>query len=555
MPASDLQTLFSSSGINDVANLGAPILTSANNTVNTAVEKVMDDFTQSQQQGTVSSFLNTGYQQLFTAMGIDPNAVNVLNPDNNPVINAGVAGASNVFMNIVNEKLSRSNFGPLKSLNNLQRLIQNPTVTIYENLPSSLTKMTWFVIAMETLLRKNNLPRVNTFGRDNQSALVTTRSYAQDIANHIHSPKFKFLFLMNVRFKGDFNAVFNKQFTFLIKKADRPKIKIEHEEINMYNFRTRFPKMVSYEPITIELHDSMDKLTLMFFLTYMKILSPVMRSRIWGSQTAEGVIDSAGMNFDAGYFLNSSQEPDASNPWAGSLNTPGLFSPVLESPKEQLNIIEEITIYHVYDVGQQTDIYHYINPRIMDFNLDDLDMSNGTTTNSLSFNFMYDALNIEIGRNTIDSDVKLGLDASVPETVKRMNFQGASTITPTYGAAGTVINSTILPSYQTQAAINASLPKNPPLPVPPTATPELVATPESVVPPIQDISTATFVDTELDQLNSSQTKYSFHRDPITGELDRWQVEDTYIKGRGNSLKVLIPSGQDPLTTPDRYEND
>lgn len=462
MSALDLQALFSSSNLNNIQNTAAPILTSANNTVNTGVEKVIADFTQSQQQGTESSFLNAGYKQLFTAMGIDPNAVDVLNPNNNPVINAGVAGASDVFMNIVNKKLSQSNFGPLKSLNNLQRLIENPTVTIYENLPKSLTKMTWFVIAMETLLRKNNIPKVSTFGRDNEPALIETRSYAQDIADSQHSAKYKFLFLMNVRFKGDFSTVFNKQFTFLLKKADRPKIKIEHEEVNMYNFRTMVPKVIRHDPITIEMHDSVDTLTLQFFLTYMKIMSPIMRSRVFGSQSAEGVIDSSGMNYDAGYFIDKNQGPSPENPWGGSLNTPSLFSPVLSSPREQNSIIEEIAIYHVYNIGKLVDIYHYINPRITDFNLDDLDMANTNSLSSLNFNFVYDAVNIEIGRNPTDADVKIGLDASVPETVKRMNFQGASTIQP--GVNSAALGNIVLPSYKKASSNRASRPVNPPLP-------------------------------------------------------------------------------------------
>lgn len=199
--AGDIQNLLASSGVADLQNTASPILTSANSTVNGAVQSVIRDFTQAQNQGTVASFVNKGYQQLFTAMGYDPNQIAVLNQDNsNPVINAGVAGASDVFMSIVNKKLSESNFGPLKSLNTLQRLIQNPTVTIYENLPTSLTKMHWFVVAMETLLRKNNLPNVSTFGKTNPAVLVDTTSYAQDLVG-VHVPKPKFLFLMNVKFK------------------------------------------------------------------------------------------------------------------------------------------------------------------------------------------------------------------------------------------------------------------------------------------------------------------------------------------------------------------
>ena len=442
--AGDIQNLLASSNVADLQNTASPILTSANASVNGAVQSVIRDFTQAQNQGTVESFTNQGYQQLFTAMGYDPNQVAILNQGNsNPVINAGVAGASDVFMSIVNKKLGESNFGPLKSLNTLQRLVQNPSVTIYENLPSSLTKMHWFVVAMETLLRKNNLPNVSTFGRTNPAVLVDTRSYAQDLIN-THVPKPKFLFLMNVKFKGQFSSIFSNGFTFLLKRADRPKMKIDYEEINMYNFRTRAAKMVSYEPITVELHDSIDNLTLAFLLSYMQIMSPVMRSQIAASNNSNGqksadvtnatgdTIDSSGLNFDGGYYFTA----NAGNPWTGSLspaalqnNGNGSVGSIL--PYEELTIIDEITIYHVYGFGVSTDIYHYINPRITDFALDGLDMSDGTTMSSMSFNFLYDALNLEVGRFTNDSDVLLGLQQSVPQGVKQLNYQGAAALQTT----------------------------------------------------------------------------------------------------------------------------
>lgn len=468
--AGDIQNLLASSGIADITNTASPILTSANATVNGAVQSVMRDFTQAQNQGTVDSFTNKGYQQLFTAMGYDPNQIAVMNQGNsNPVINAGVAGASDVFMSIVNKKLSESNFGPLKSLNTLQRLIQNPSVTIYENLPASLTKMHWFVVAMETLLRKNNLPNVSTFGKTNPAVLVDTRSYAQDLVD-THVPKFKFLFLMNIKFKGQFAKAFNDSFgfTFLLKKVDRPKVKVDYEEINMYNFRTRAAKMVTYDPISVELYDSIDNLTLHFLLTYMQIMSPVFRSQIAGNPTGvqladntastNNTIDSSGMNYDGGYLSNVNK----GNPWSGSLSPAALSNTGNGAvsnitPYEELTIIDEITIYHVYGFGVYTDIYHYINPRITDFALDGLDMAEGTTLSAMSFNFFYDALNLEVGRIATDSDVLIGLRQSVPQNVKQLNFEGAKALqtTPTQPK---------LKSFSATAAASAALAQNTPTP-------------------------------------------------------------------------------------------
>jgi hypothetical protein len=468
--AGDIQNLLASSSVADIQNTASPILTSANSTVNGAVSSVLRDFTQAQNQGTVDSFTNKGYQQIFTAMGYDPNQVAVLNQDNsNPVINAGVAGASDVFMSIVNKKLSQQNFGPLKSLNTLTRLIQNPTATIYENLPSSLTKLHWFVVAMETLLRKNNLPNVSSFGKTNPAVLVDTRSYAQDLVDQ-HVPKFKFLFLMNIKFKGQFATFFNNGFTFLLKTADRPKFKFDYEEINMYNFRTRAAKMIVYDPITISLYDSVDNTAMAFLLSYMEIMSPMMRSQISTTTNPTGakqsdstnatasIIDSSGMNFDGGFFPSAT----GGNPWAGSLSPAALQNAGGGSisnvaPYEELTIIDEITIYHVYKFGVLADIYHYVNPRITDFTLDGLDMSEGGSVSQMTFNFMYDAVNIEMGRSTTDADVLRGLNQSVPPDVKQLNYQGAQALqtTPASPKARTLAptaNSQAIAAQATQSA-------------------------------------------------------------------------------------------------------
>lgn len=516
--AGDIQTIQATGGGTNNLSLTGPSLTAANASVNGAVSKVIGDFTTAQNQGTVSSFLNQGYQQLFSAMGYDPNQVAIMNQDSsNPVLNAGVAGASEVFMSIVNKKLDNSNFGPLKSLNTLQSLIQNPTVTIYENLPASLTKMHWFVVAMETLLRKNNLPNVSTFGTLNPAVLVDTSSYAQDLVEQ-HVPKQKFLFLMNIKFKGSFASVFQNGFTFEVKRVDRIKTRIDYEIVNMYNFKTPVAKSVMYEPITVELHDAIDNFTFAFFLTYMQIMSPVFRSNIAGiagqprqsntqggqTSTPANIIDSSGMNYDGGYYGGSDA---ASNPWSGSLSPAALqnFGGATSAnpavlPYEELTIIDEITIYHVYGFGIYTDVYHYINPRITDFSLDNLDMAD-SGTNSISFNFMYDAVNVESHRSTTDADVLVGLKQSVPPNVKQLNFEGAAALQTTAKTPPATLLSSV-------ASISAAKAQNTP---PPVATPSRE---DAIAADIQNLQAA-----GLSSTVAASTAISRHprgpTDPIT----------------------------------------
>lgn len=110
----------------------------------------------------------------------------------------------------------------------------------------------------------------NTILRDYQHAnrLYVTSNYAK-------TPKFGFIYF--VQFNINQDLVIDKQWdTFknevglLAKKADLPKFTISTDTLNQYNRKTVVQTKVTYNPVTIELHDDNSNLTHNLWLNYFK---------------------------------------------------------------------------------------------------------------------------------------------------------------------------------------------------------------------------------------------------------------------------------------------
>jgi hypothetical protein len=72
---------------------------------------------------------------------------------------------------------------------------------------------------------------------------------------------------------------------------------------------------------------------------------------------------------------------------------------------DNLGVITQIKLFHIYDYGQKTNVYQFFNPRITSLDLDDLDMSAGSECNELTLKFNYDTVYIQ-------TDVSLKSDST-----------------------------------------------------------------------------------------------------------------------------------------------
>jgi hypothetical protein len=99
-------------------------------------------------------------------------------------------------------------------------------------------------------------------------------SYAASIADSQFRPKLKFLFRVEFLFKpevvkmfGQETAAWAKNFAFLIRSVDRPKVDFEYDDVNMYNFRIKVLKSIKHRALTMTLMDDVGNNVHEFFRT------------------------------------------------------------------------------------------------------------------------------------------------------------------------------------------------------------------------------------------------------------------------------------------------
>lgn len=200
--------------------------------------------------------------------------------------------------------------------------------------------------------------------------------YAVDLVQF--APKYKFLFIVQVTVKEQYLTALSenaRQLAFVVKTSTRPNVNIEHEEVNVYNFWTRVPKRVAYEPITMRFYDDNKGLAHQFYTSYLRYISPI--SRIGGKESgymSSKWLEENGMNFNK-YSEKSSASLGALE---GDITT----------------VIDEIRLFHIYDYGKKMTAYHFHHPKILAMNLDDLDMADNGNGSEIELQFAYDALHI-----------------------------------------------------------------------------------------------------------------------------------------------------------------
>lgn len=179
--------------------------------------------------------------------------------------------------------------------------------------------------------------------------------YADDM--NAHHPKFKFLF--KVKFEGFGSEDFYRYVT----RCDKPRVRLNHTDINYYNFHTRVLTSVTYDPISITFLDEIGNSVNQFFVNYLK--------RRTGTANGNFGIDKG--------FVNASMKPyDKGYSDAGA----------------------KITIEQVFANGTLSNRFVFINPRIESFDFDELSMDDNAGSN-LTCTFSYDALEMKTVSNSV----------------------------------------------------------------------------------------------------------------------------------------------------------
>lgn len=236
--------------------------------------------------------------------------------------------------------------------------------------------------------------------------------YAIDLVRF--APKFKFLFILQFTVNEQYNWMdlggdsMARNLAFVVKHSTRPNVAIEHEEINMYNFWTDVPKRVRYEPMTMRFYDDNKGLAHLFYTSYLNIISPISREQ----------------DMPADHNLLAATSMPGNTRWRGNSSSLG----VLEN--DNVSIIKEIKLFHVYDYGKFMNVYNFKNPKLTAMNLDELDMAETGGGSEFELQFVYDAMTITSGFNMNENKTKVvelttnGSNPMVP------NFTGTIAETP-----------------------------------------------------------------------------------------------------------------------------
>jgi hypothetical protein len=173
--------------------------------------------------------------------------------------------------------------------------------------------------------------------------------YADDL--NFHQPKFKFLF------KVGFYGFAGQDYYYYVHRCDKPKVRFNHQDVNYYNFRTRVLTSVTFEPLTITFLDEIGNSVHDFFVNYLS------------QRSGTG---SGNYGIDQGFG-----EATSSRPYSNAYTEKGG---------------QRIIVEQVFANGTTSNRYVFINPRIEQFDFDELSMEDSTTGSTALLTFSYDAI-------------------------------------------------------------------------------------------------------------------------------------------------------------------
>lgn len=175
----------------------------------------------------------------------------------------------------------------------------------------------------------------------------TALHYADDLV--AHHPKFKFIF--KVKFEG-FGT--NDEFYYYVHRCDKPNITLEHQDVNYYNFRSRVLTKTIFQPISITFLDEIGNSVNDFFVKYLSKVSGQASGK-WGIDSGFGNASST-IPYEKGYSTGKS-----------------------------------IIIAQIFANGLYANEYKFINPRIENFQFDELNMEDNAGS-LVTLQFSYDSL-------------------------------------------------------------------------------------------------------------------------------------------------------------------
>jgi hypothetical protein len=221
--------------------------------------------------------------------------------------------------------------------------------------------------------------------------------YAAHIASGAggFNPKTKFLFRVKFSFVPEIASSLsflnsakiddlNEKLTYTVKQIDLPKVQMQYEDVNMYNFKTKVLTSTDFREVNLSFYDDVSNQTLSFINTYFQLLVPITRNKY----SLRAPLENYGFAFTTGLAAtNTSMRGHLIN------NNTQIMSEM---------IIEQF--YYTFDQSSRKPIdaykvnqFTFTNPRITNLDISDQDHEQGGTPNIVSVILNFDSINILLG--------------------------------------------------------------------------------------------------------------------------------------------------------------
>jgi len=195
----------------------------------------------------------------------------------------------------------------------------------------------------------------------------------------IDIPKNRFLFTVSFRFRNERELaqlglaelggreLYESSYDFAVRQATRPTININYSDVNYYNFRTKVATKMDWGAVNITFYDDSKNRAHKIFEKYLKAVSPIARTGVPKNADA---MQFAGMDGAGG--IGPLRNGNQMGPIKYIILTHHTNTPELSQPEGEYQ-----RVYYVF-----------INPKIINAVLDELDMAQSdVTTVVLGFNF------------------------------------------------------------------------------------------------------------------------------------------------------------------------
>lgn len=225
--------------------------------------------------------------------------------------------------------------------------------------------------------------------------------YAMDLI--ARAPKYKFLFVVQFVFNEPYSTILNnKDFAFVVKTSTRPNITYVTEDVNYYNYRSKFITKTQFDEMEMSFHDDTQNYASEFYAAYLKSMTPIANltsnaqidtSSPFLDDSIDGTITTTTVNTDTGAIDRQTQNLAAYN--IDGMTVKGYSASSGPLLNENKTLISQIKVFHVYNYGLKMNVYNYMNPRITSLAPDNLDMSVGDQGTELRIKFVYDSVFVD----------------------------------------------------------------------------------------------------------------------------------------------------------------